>query len=133
MEVIGIISGVMGIISFIAACIEMYKRFRGKLSNLPDIVHRIISELKAAKVLMERASRVMKRDFPYDQIIDINTMLTICEKCVRKLSVTAERVEGDAVRGKQFPKKWIPELQTQREELGDSVLNLTSELRLLEW
>lgn len=133
MEVIGVVSGIMGIITFIVACIQLFKRLRSKLKKIPEIVQRVIRELKAAEALMRRASQVMKGDFPFDAIVDINTALTVCERCVRRLSLTAERVEQDTARDKIFPAHRIPELEEQREKLGDGVLELTSELRLLEW
>lgn len=133
MEVVGSLSAILGIVTFIAACIELFKRIHAKLKRVPEVVQRVIHELKVAHALMQRASPVMRLDFPYDAIISINNALTVCEKCVWTLTRTAERVKEDTTRDKKFPVHRIPELEDQREKLGEGVLELASEVRLLEW
>lgn len=111
MEVVGLIASIAGIISFIVSCIELYKRIRSKYRNIPEIISRIIRELKAAQLLMRRASQVMQQSFEYDAILDVNLALTACERYVRKLSLTAERVEDYRDHHKTFPEHTIPELE----------------------
>lgn len=133
MEVVGLIASIAGIISFIISCIELYKRIRSKFKKIPEIISRIIRELKAAQLLMRRASQVMQQSFAYEAILDVNSALTACERHVRKLSLTAERVEDHRAQHKTFPEHTVPELEKQREELAEGVLKLSSDLRLLEW
>lgn len=131
--IVGLIASIAGIISFIAGCIELFNQIRTKFSKIPEIIPRIIRELKAAQLLIQRASQVMRQNFPYETILDVNSGVTACERYIRKLSLTAERVEDHRMHHKKFPDYTIPELQQQREELGEGVLKLMSDLRLLEW
>lgn len=131
MEVVGIAASVMGIITFIGSCIRMFKRLRDHFKKVPAIIQKILTDLKAAEPLLERAARTMQL-YPYSSIVNINASLSTCERYVRSLSTSAEKAQEYKSRTKEFPHHSVPELEEQRERLGDGLLKLMSDLRLLE-
>lgn len=124
---------IVGIIKDILdACIEIFNSFLRKLKHVPQIIHNTLKELNAAKVVMEEALQLMQQEDTSDgTMTQINHKLTICEIWAQRLSLTAKRAQENT-KSRQFPDHLIPELDKQREELGDSVVLLSSDLRVLK-
>ncbi|KAL0639417.1 hypothetical protein Q9L58_001445 [Maublancomyces gigas] len=119
------------IMAFLDACIEIFRWIRMKLKHVPQIIYNTLEELNAAKVVMEEALQLMQqKDTSDGTITQINHKLTICEIWAQRLSLTAKRAQENT-KNRQFPDHLIPELDKQREELGDSVVLLSSDLRVL--
>lgn len=131
MEVVGIVASVMGILTFLGACVELFAKLRQKLHRVPEIIRLIVEDLKNAEPMLKQAGQTLNR-FPYHSFRDDHATLSICELYVRKLSLMAKEAERYRKIHHEFPEDMIPELEERRQTLGLGLDSLRKHLGLFE-
>lgn len=131
MEALSVVASVMGIITFVGACVEMFAKLRRRLRRAPEILRLIIQDLKIAEPILKTAGHILHH-FRNDMFDHDNTTLSICEKYVRKLKMMAEDAENYRKINHAFPDYMIPELEERRQTLGYGVDSLRRNLRIIQ-
>lgn len=131
MEVVGLVASVMGILTFLGTCVELFAKLRQKLHRAPEIIRLLLQDLKNAEPMLKQAGKTLNR-FPYHSFPDDNATLSICELYVRKMSLMAKEAERYRKLHLEFPEDMIPELEERRQTLGLGLDRLKQHLGLLE-
>lgn len=123
-EVVGVVASVMGIMLFVGACIRLFDLLCANFNKVPVIVQTILRDSKPPG----RSSSTMEKFRP-NSVLDINTTYADCERMILKLSRAAEGVERS--RKKNITMDTARKLESQRQMLGEGIVRLSSEFRLL--